>query len=173
MTISKTARQILLGSALLLAIVLTVVGDDASSLKEPAKESPGAGVELPAESKTRIDSAPERVAIAELAKLTRVPPEAAGVDVFAAVARPRPQAVRAAVPLPLQPVAPPLPFRFVGRIEGREGPTILLARENESISVKVGEPIDGDYRLESANDSALTIVYLPLGERQTLSQETE
>ncbi|HVY07908.1 MAG TPA: hypothetical protein VHB46_18175 [Burkholderiales bacterium] len=174
MTMPKSARRFLLGSALLLAVALTVIGDDASSPKEPRKAPPASRTEFPVDATTtRTDPEPERVTVAELSKLTRVPPEANGVDVFAAVTRPRPKAVHVAVPEVAQPVAPPLPFRFVGRIEGRDGPTILLARENESFSVKVGESIDGDYRLESASDSALTIVYVPLGERQMLSQETE
>ena len=75
-------------------------------------------------------------------------------------------------PLPV-PVAPPLPFQYVGRIQGREGPTILLSRGAESFSVKAGEPIDNDYRLESVAGDALTIVYLPLNQRQTLSQDTQ
>ena len=51
---------------------------------------------------------------------------------------------------------------------GRQVVSIDLRGHGES-----DQAPDGDYRLESANDSALTIVYLPLGERQTLSQEAE
>jgi len=64
-----------------------------------------------------------------------------------------------------------MPFQYVGQIEGREGPTVLLSRGEESFSVKAGEPIDNDYRLEAVAGETLTIVYLPLNERQTLIPE--
>ena len=45
---------------------------------------------------------------------------------------------------------------------------ILRAR---TVVPMAGEPIDNDYRLESATDEGLTIIYLPLNERQTLDLE--
>jgi hypothetical protein len=156
-------RRVALGCALLLAIALTVVGDDKSiPVETPKPHSPG-----PA-----FAAVPEKPVRIEVAKLARVPPAADGVDVFAAKSWAKPATVREAVtPPPPQPVAPPMPFQYVGRIEGREGPTILLSRGGESFSVKAGEPIDNDYRLDSVTGEALTIVYLPLNERQTLVAE--
>ena len=169
--LSAMQRRIGLGCTLLLAIAMTVVGDDKSIV-----ETPKAGEAVP---KDRAQpeagngeagrEAPARI---EVAKLVRVPPAANGIDVFAAKSwSPRIPARAAIVPPPAVPVAPPLPFQYVGRIEGREGPTILLARDTESFSVKAGEPIDNDYRLESATDGGLTILYVPLNERQTMELE--
>ena len=184
--LSVAQRRIGLGCALLLAIAMTVVGDDKSIQVEtpkPPPQMPGepayikaapgepASVEAAGEP-ARIDAAPERPARIEVAKLARVPPAAEGVDVFAAKSWSKPTVVRTAVaPPPSQPVAPPMPFQYVGRIEGREGPTVLLSRGEESFSVQAGEPIDADYRLESVTEERLTIVYLPLHERQTLDPE--
>jgi hypothetical protein len=176
MMLSVAQRRIALGCALLLAIAMTVVGDDKSIQVETPKPPPRMGdepasVEAAGES-ARIDAAPERPARIEVAKLARVPPAAEGVDVFAAKSWSKPTVVRTAVaPPPSQPVAPPMPFQYVGRIEGREGPTVLLSRGEESFSVQAGEPIDADYRLESVTEERLTIVYRPLNERQTLDPE--
>jgi hypothetical protein len=177
MMLSVAQRRIGLGCALLLAIAMTVVGDDKSIQVEtpkPPPRMPGepAYIKAAPGEPAYIEAAPERPARIEVAKLARVPPAAEGVDVFAAKSWSKPTIVRAAVaPLPLQPVAPPMPFQYVGRIEGREGPTVLLSRGEESFSVKAGESIDADYRLESVTEERLTIVYLPLNERQTLDPE--
>lgn len=166
---TATQRRIGLGCALLLAIAITVVGDDKSIPLETPKP-PEAGEPVSA-IQARIE-APEKTARIEVAKLSRVPPAADGVDVFAAKSWIRPTLARVALaPPPAQPVAPPMPFQYVGQIQGREGPTILLSRGTESFSVKAGEPIDNDYRLESVTSESLTIVYLPLNERQTLNPE--
>ena len=146
----------------MLAIVLTVVGDDKSIPVEAPKTA------SPSPSPTGPDK-PVRI---ELAKLSRVPPSADGIDVFAARTWHQPTTVRQTVAPPApQPVAPPMPFLYVGQIAGREGPTILLSRGAESFAVKAGEPIDNDYRLESVAGEELTIVYLPLNERQILVPE--
>jgi hypothetical protein len=171
-------RRIGLGCALLLAIALTVVGDDKSVQVEPAKRTATPPNEMaPPDARmgsTPADAVPDKPARIEVAKLSRVPPAADGIDVFAAKSWAMPQERRAMIPPPLPaPVAPPLPFQYVGQIQGREGPTILLSRGAESFSVRAGEPIDNDYRLESVAGDALTIVYLPLNQRQTLSQDTQ
>ena len=151
---------------MLLAIAITVVGEDKSMLAEPTKAMVANDAIL---ANSPRSPAPEKIAIVEMAKLIRVPPAADGVDVFAAKSWARPATAKVMVaPPPARPVAPPMPFQFVGRIQGREGQTILLARDAESFSVKAGEEIDSDYRLESVANETLTIVYLPLNERQTL-----
>lgn len=163
MKLGVVQRRVGLGCALLLAIALTVIGDDKSiPVETPKPHSPRAA----------SAAVPEKPVRFEVAKLFRVPPAAGGIDVFAPKSWAKSAPVREAFTPPLpQPVAPPMPFQYVGRIEGREGSTILLSRGAESFSVKAGEPIDNDYRLESVTSEALTVVYLPLNERQTLVPE--
>lgn len=163
--LTATQRRIGLGFVLLFAIGLTVIGDGRSI---PVEEPKPASIGQTQPAAAAIAQKPVRI---EVAKLSRVPPAADGIDVFAPRIRTKPSAVREAIAPPPQPVAPPMPFQYVGQIEGREGPTVLLSRGEESFSVKAGEPIDNDYRLESVADETLTIVYLPLNERQTLSPE--
>jgi len=67
------------------------------------------------------------------------------------------------------PKAPPLPFRYMGQVDdGRGGRTFFLIRGTNTLSVTVGENIDGTYRLESADNGILQFTYLPLRERQSL-----
>lgn len=169
MMLTVAQRRIGLGCALLLAIAMTVVGDD-KSIQVDATKSPPA---RPGGSSS--GTMPEKPPPIEVAKLSRVPPTADGIDVFAAKSWSPPALAptmrEAAVVPSVQPVAPPIPFQYVGQIDGREGLTILLSRGGESFSIKAGEPIDGDYLLESVTGEALTIVYLPLNERQILVPE--
>lgn len=70
---------------------------------------------------------------------------------------------------PAKPVAPPLPFTYLGRIADGGRNAIFLARGERTYSVSVGERIDETYRLEQATPSTLTFTYLPLGTRQSLA----
>jgi hypothetical protein len=173
MILSVMQRRIGLGCALLLAIALTVMGDDRSAIVAVPKrvERPDATLaESPSASRTATVN-PDTTPIV-VARLNRDPPQALGVDAFAARRWTTPRSARAAaVPPPAAPVAPPLPFEYAGRIEGREGPTFLLSRGPESFAVHAGEAIDADYRLETVSADTLTFVYVPLNERQKLSVE--
>ena len=68
-----------------------------------------------------------------------------------------------------EPQAPPLPFKVIGQYSeaGRKG--VFLQNNEESLVVSVGDAIGELYQVESLNDGVLTLVYLPLGQRQTLS----
>jgi hypothetical protein len=164
MMLTVTKRRVGLGATLLLAIAMTVIGDGRSIQVEESKPAPVG------QTQSTPVAIPEKPARIEVAKLSRVPPAADGVDVFAPKIRTKSPVVRDAV-APQPPVAPPMPFQYAGQIEGKDGPTVLLSRGEESFSVKAGEPIDNDYRLESVAGETLTIVYLPLNERQTLNPE--
>ena len=166
-------KRIGLGCALLLAIALTVMGEDKSTVVEAPKRSvqpePTMGKPLSVARAPGVNTDATPIVVS---RLNRDPPLAQGVDAFAphrwTAARP---IRKMEAPPPPAPVAPPLPFEYAGRIEGREGPTFLLSRGPESFAVHAGEAIDGDYRLETVSADTLTFVYLPLNERQTLSAE--
>jgi hypothetical protein len=65
-------------------------------------------------------------------------------------------------------MAPPLPFKFVGKLVQEGRLSALLAKGDSVIPVKEGETLDGTYKLESIADTQITLVYLPLGQKQTL-----
>ena len=70
---------------------------------------------------------------------------------------------------PLAPQAPPLPFAFLGQLieEGRV--TVFLANGDRNWVVRVGDTIDGAYRVEAIADRTMTLTYLALETRQELA----
>ena len=78
--------------------------------------------------------------------------------------RPKP----AAIPAPPVPVAPPLPFRFAGQFHRESGMEVYVARGEEIFPVKLGETLDGQYKVDSVSATEVSFVHLPSGTRQTL-----
>lgn len=79
---------------------------------------------------------------------------------------PRP-VVQVAVPPP--PQAPPLPYRFLGRVSDPErGNAFLLTAGDRVLSVKAGDVLDGQYLVEEYRDGQLHFLYQPMNIRQTL-----
>lgn len=67
------------------------------------------------------------------------------------------------------PQAPPLPYRYLGKLIETGSITVFLARGEQNLAVKVGQTLDGQYRIDAVTASALTLTYLPLAKQQTLS----
>jgi len=71
---------------------------------------------------------------------------------------------------PAKPVAPPLPYTFLGSfVEAGGKPVYYLTRGDRAYDVRVGETLDGTYSLDAEDNGHLMLTYLPLKERQTLS----
>jgi hypothetical protein len=71
---------------------------------------------------------------------------------------------------PPEPVAPPLPFRFVGRLDDGGGAVTYFVNNGASLlALKAGDMVDGVYRLDSADGRYMHFIYLPLKTRQSLS----
>jgi hypothetical protein len=73
-----------------------------------------------------------------------------------------------AVPLP-PPSAPPVPYTFIGRLSEAESTTVFLAAGDRNLVVKPGDVIDNNYRVDAVTDNAVSLTYLPLNVKQTLS----
>lgn len=105
---------------------------------------------------------PQQHAAAEPAAPAKV------VDIFAAHTwepPPPPLAAFAAPP----PQAPPLPFRFMGRIvEPGQAPVFLLMQGDRVLPVKLGQRIGPAYRLEKLESGQLYFRYQPMNLVQTL-----
>jgi hypothetical protein len=69
---------------------------------------------------------------------------------------------------PERPSAPPLPFRFFGRLVNDGTTMVFLNRDDDVYAVKAGDTIDGAYRIEEIKRSEVVLTYLPLKQRQTL-----
>lgn len=85
-----------------------------------------------------------------------------------AASRRRPEQEAEVLVPPPPPQAPPLPFRYVGMLGEDDAVTVFLAVGERDLAARVGETIDGSYRLESADGRNLVFTYLPLGQQQTL-----
>lgn len=66
-----------------------------------------------------------------------------------------------------KPVAPPLPFRYLGKMLDGGKLAVFLARGDESLSVSAGQRI-GDYRVDKVTESEVVFTYLPLKTKQSL-----
>ena len=66
------------------------------------------------------------------------------------------------------PAAPPLPFRYLGRIIDGERTSVFVSRGDEPYIIEPGQRIDPQYQVGEVTETAVTFVYLPLGIRQTL-----
>lgn len=72
-------------------------------------------------------------------------------------------------PPPPPPEAPPLPFRFLGRIVEDGKTSFFLQFNDRNLIMNVGDSVDGTYKLESSNAGTLTFAYVPLDIKQTLA----
>lgn len=86
------------------------------------------------------------------------------------VAPPPPPPVQAAPPAP--PTAPPLPFTFLGRYWDSGKLIFFLVSGDRILSVKKGDIVDGNYRIDGVSGATLVITYLPLNSKQSLDMGT-
>lgn len=77
-------------------------------------------------------------------------------------------AKKASAPPPA-PTAPPLPFKYAGKAISGSETWVFLSQPGENHIAKIGGKIDNKYRLDSINDDAVTLTYLPLNIKQTLT----
>ena len=66
------------------------------------------------------------------------------------------------------PAAPPLPFRYVGKMIEDGKLAVFLSRGDDSYSVHSGQKIDAQYRVDKVSQTQVVFTYLPLKTKQTL-----
>jgi len=77
------------------------------------------------------------------------------------------------VPPPSAPVAPPFPYRYVGRMTGIDGKTgVYIASDQELLQVRAGQTVAGTFRIDTIDDRQIALTYLPLEERVILPTPT-
>lgn len=93
-------------------------------------------------------------------------------DIFAAKswAPPPPKPVAPPPPPPPPPPsAPPMPYKFLGKMDDATSLKAFLNRGERVYVVSVGEILDHTYRVDSIKAGQMTLIYLPLNIPQTLS----
>ena len=139
-------KHVLAGIAVLGALASVVAGREQPSYAPPREPA------------ARLDTRLPAVEDIDVAKLEARVDQGAKVDAFAP-----PQAAQA----PAKPVAPPLPFRYVGKMLDGDKLAVFLVNGNESLAVATGERI-GEYRVEKITDAEIVFTYLPLKTKQSL-----
>lgn len=70
---------------------------------------------------------------------------------------------------PPAPTAPPLPFKYTGKAITDNETWVFLSQAGENLIAKLGGKINDKYRLDTINDTTITMTYLPLNIKQTLT----
>lgn len=70
---------------------------------------------------------------------------------------------------PPAPTAPPLQFKYAGKAIADNETWVFLSQAGENLIAKLGGKINDKYRLDSINEDAITMTYLPLNVKQTLT----
>lgn len=87
---------------------------------------------------------------------------------------PPPPPVQAAPEPPPPPTAPPVPYVYLGKLDGSTlKPRVFLSSGDQLVIVSQGEVLDGQYRVESISDADIVLMYLPLNQRQVISMQSE
>ena len=73
------------------------------------------------------------------------------------------QPVASAPSAPAVAVAPPVPYRFAGRVRKGAEEEFLLSKGDLIFPVKEGETLDGTYRVVAVKAEGIELTYLPLG----------
>lgn len=98
--------------------------------------------------------------------ITRAGVETPQNDPFLSRVPPPPAPALPPPPPPLS--APPLPFVYLGKMVEDGATVVFLGKQDNNYSVRAGDTLDKLYRLEKIDDQAITLVYLPLDQQQTL-----
>lgn len=136
-------------------------------LNEPARETAVSQSHMP-----MADSSARRSEILPVAGADAAKPEPGRdrVDLFALRTwEPPPPPIVSTPTPPPPPQAPPLPFKFFGRIvDAGQAPSFILTRGTEMITVRIGDRIEPAYLVDKFDGTQLHLVYLPLNIRQTI-----
>jgi hypothetical protein len=82
---------------------------------------------------------------------------------------PPPPQVAAPVVVAPAPVAPPVPYRFVGKVRKGAEEEILISKGDAVFPVKTGDVLDGMYKVEAISAERIELVYVPLGTRDRIA----
>jgi hypothetical protein len=66
------------------------------------------------------------------------------------------------------PSAPPLPFKYVGKLTANGSTEIFVLRGDDLISIAPGQKIDAEYRVDAVSETRIAFTYLPLKTRQSI-----
>jgi hypothetical protein len=72
-------------------------------------------------------------------------------------------------PPPPKPMAPPVPFSFLGRLIEGDHAAVFVANGNRNQVVHIGDVVDTAWRVDAIGETEMKLTYLPLNEEKTLA----
>ncbi len=151
-------KKVFAGIAVVSALASVVAGREKPAVVEP---QPVARID------TRLQVADD-IDLAKLEKRSQIANEAAPkVDAFA------PRNFSPIIPAQhanakaAKAEAPPLPFRYIGKMLDGDKLSVFIANGGESFAVAAGDRI-GDYRVDKITEAEIRFTYLPLKTKQSL-----
>lgn len=153
-----TRRWWVLGTALVLTVVAAVYEPAPDTAADGAGEEREAGAAV-----AGGRSMARRSAVEPLELPARRFEERPLANLFAVGRRQAPSA-----PVVVAPQAPPLPFRYLGRLQEGGQTVVFLGQGPRTHLVREGETV-AEYRAEAIGLHGMTLVYLPLNEKQPLT----
>jgi hypothetical protein len=165
------ARHATLGVMFLAAVWLNWFGDDPSgaTFVAPTERSDTPGV--PARTVAAPASSPAILPLRARSELIggADEPEQVLFDSHSWTPPPPPPAEVKVEPPP-KPVAPPLPFAYMGSYTPNGSPAVFFLTSGEKVyDVHVGDTIDNTYTVDAFNNGQLVFTYKPLNQQQQLS----
>jgi hypothetical protein len=70
---------------------------------------------------------------------------------------------------PPKPVAPPLPFTFIGRMIEEGQTAVFVSVQDRNQVLRVGDVVQGVWRVDSIESTNMKLTYLPLNENKYLA----
>jgi hypothetical protein len=141
------------------ALLLTLAATAWAALSEDT----GAELAAPRMEQSGYRSLIKKTPSPESAELTPFTPRAAidydPEDLFPGDTPPREEAELE----PARPTTPALPFTYAGKLVENGLIVVFLQHGERALTVKAGEVVDNDWRIESISGSTLLFSYLPLG----------
>jgi hypothetical protein len=169
--LTRRSKWLIGGAALIAAWV--AFGPKDPDAVEPARASVGSAPKA-ARPSTAAAAVPVSQSLLQLAH--RVADQTAASSLFAAHSwyvpppPPPPAPVVTAPAAPPKPVAPPLPFTYMGSYTPNGSPAVFFLTTGEKVyDVHVGDTIDNTYTVDSFSNGQLVFTYKPLNQQQQLS----
>lgn len=168
MTITKQQRGLVLGVLLIATLAVTAVSSN-EAVDDGVARPVVKAADIVGNSSSKI--AKTTLSKLDLGRVSRDAEEVAAVDVFAPKSwAPPPVKIEPIIVQPVAPVAPPIPFQYVGQLEGGDGKVILYLSRGETVhTVRVGDMLGEQYRLDGLDGGQATLTYLPMNQQQMLA----
>lgn len=82
-------------------------------------------------------------------------------------------AINTSLTPPSPPVAPKAPFQYVGKLEDEIDTTYFFMAQQRLVSARLGDKLDGLWKLEREDAQSLQLEYMPLALHQSLPKQAQ